>query len=349
MMQDKNKLDDMTKKYKEEMMRLYKSKPKPPASAPQQAQTVQPPASGTAAAVKSQPEAKLLPAQTSPVPVQSEAKEVCKEDTAHAASGQKSQSVSPPSAGTNVRDLSKPPMPKIPADYQNRKNPQSTQSPSSAETAEETAAAAASSKFPTAEEILRSENSAEGTSAKPSDNHNQGNYNAAGQPTSMADNTGTSAGDERINESYPDENTDFSSVDTGENFASENPPDMSGQGYLQIEVTTASGAVPVRDATVIITEQTDGLDSLIGMVITDENGTTPIVPLAAPPQSFSESPDPAERPYSEYNISVYKKGFYSIPKLTVPVFDTIKSIQPVSVIPLAEFERNGSEVPNENR
>lgn len=346
MMQDKNKLDDMTKKYKEEMMRLYKSKPKPPASAPQQAQTVQTSASETETAVKSQPEAKLLPAQTSPVPVQSEAKEVCKDDTAHTTAEQKSQSVSAPDAGTNVRDLSKPPMPKIPTDYQNR---QSTQSTSSAGTAAETAAAAASSKFPTAEEILRSETAAAETSPKPSDNHNQGNYNAAGQPTSQTDNTGTSAGDERINESYPDENTDFSSVDTGENFTGENPPDMSGQGYLQIEVTTASGAIPVRDATVIITEQTDGLDSLIGMVITDENGTTPIVPLAAPPQSFSESPDPAERPYSEYNISVYKKGFYSIPKLTVPVFDTIKSIQPVSVIPLAEFERNGSEVPNENR
>lgn len=345
MMQDKNKLDDMTKKYKEEMMRLYKSKPKPPASAPQQAQTVQTPASETAAAVKPQPEAKLLPAQTSSASARSEAKEVCKDDTAHTAAEQKSQSDSPQPAGTNVRDLSKPPMPKIPLDYQNR---QSTQNPSSDGTAGETAAAA-SSKFPTAEEILRNENAASETSPKPSDNHNQGNYNAAGQPASRLDNTNASAGDERINESYPDENTDFSSVDTGENFAGENPPDMSGQGYLQIEVTTASGAVPVRNATVIITEQTNGLDSLIGMVITDENGTTPIVPLAAPPQSFSESPDPAERPYSEYNISVYKKGFYSIPKLTVPVFDTIKSIQPVSVIPLAEFERNGSEVPNENR
>lgn len=346
MMQDKNKLDDMTKKYKEEMMRLYKSKPKPPASAPQQAQTVQPPASETAAAVKSQPEAKLLPAQTSPAPARSEASEVCKDDTAHAAAEQKSQSVSPPAAGTNVRDLSKPPMPKIPLNYRNMHN---TQSPASDGTGAETAAAVTSSKFPTAEEILRSENSAAGTSPKPPDSHNQGNYNAAGQPTSRADNTSASAGDERINESYPDENTDFSSVDTGENFTGENPPDMSGQGYLQIEVTTASGAVPVRDATVIITEQTDGLDSLIGMVITDENGTTPIVPLAAPPQSFSESPDPAERPYSEYNISVYKKGFYSIPKLTVPVFDTIKSIQPVSVIPLAEFERGGAETPNESR
>ncbi|MBD5145207.1 MAG: hypothetical protein HDT21_04740 [Ruminococcus sp.] len=346
MMQDKNKLDDMTKKYKEEMMRLYKSKPKPPAAAPQQAQTAQTSASGTAADVKSQPEARILPARTSPAPVRSEAKEVCKDDTANTAAESKSQSVTQPSAGTNVRDLSKPPMPKIPTDYQKR---QSTQASASAETTAETAAAVTSSKFPTAEEILRGENANAGTTVKPSDTHNQGNYNAAGQPTSQADNTNASVGDERINESYPDENTDFSSVDTGENFTGENPTDMSGQGYLQIEVTTASGAIPVRDATVIITEQNDGVDSLIGMVITDENGTTPIVPLAAPSQSFSESPDPAERPYSEYNISVYKKGFYSIPKLTVPVFDTIKSIQPVSVIPLAEFERSGSEIPNENR
>lgn len=41
MMQDKNNLDDMAKKYKEEMMRLYSRKPKPAASASQQRQNVQ--------------------------------------------------------------------------------------------------------------------------------------------------------------------------------------------------------------------------------------------------------------------------------------------------------------------
>ncbi len=237
-------------------------------------------------------------------------------------------------------------MPEIPAEYPDagvkKEVPQNSSSP----------------KFPTADEILRNENTAETvrtpppssaareSRSAPQEEHNQGNYSAASPRN--ADMDGNS-GDMQLNESYPNENTDFSAVDSDDVFASENPPDMSGQGYLQIEVTTASGAIPVRGATVIISETTDGVDSLIGMVITDENGTTPIVPLSAPPQSLSESPDPLEKPYSEYNISVYKKGFYSIPKLTVPIFDTIKSIQPVSVIPLAESELNGAEIPNERR
>ncbi|MCM1023292.1 MAG: hypothetical protein NC395_04455 [Prevotella sp.] len=341
MMQDKNNLDDMAKKYKEEMMRLYSKKPKsavqtvPAAvSSPPSGQT-----SHAAASVASEKQAqtvRLMPAQTAAssrsAPSASSAA-VHKQPAAASSDGISEE---------RRRELSQPPMPEIPQNYPDAgvKSAETSNSPAP--------------KFPPAEELIRGETterpartSAENTvpenRSAVSEEHNQGNYTAAEPP---AANTDSSAEPPQVNESYPDENTDFSSVNTGENFTGENPPDMSGQGYLQIEVTTASGAIPVRDATVIITEKTDGVDALIGMVVTDENGTTPVVPLPAPPQALSEAPDPSERPYSEYNISVYKKGFYSIPQLTVPVFDTIKSIQPVSVIPLAEFERSGAEVPN---
>ncbi len=361
MMQDKNNLDDMAKKYKEEMMRLYSRKPKPAASASPQrqnvqsktAQPVQPVQSIQAVqavqASQAAQSVQSVQAGTRPVAVPAAAK------TEQTASVPVVNSSDPISAerkrparipAVNYRDLSNPPMPEIPAEYPDagikKEAPQSS----------------SSSKFPSADEILRTESAAEPVRTPPpssaaresrsalQEEHNQGNYSAASPHNADMDG---SSGDMQLNESYPDENTDFSAVDSNDVFASENPPDMSGQGYLQIEVTTASGAIPVRGATVIISESTDGVDSLIGMVITDENGTTPIVPLSAPPQSLSESPDPLEKPYSEYNISVYKKGFYSIPKLTVPIFDTIKSIQPVSVIPLAESELNGAETPNERR
>ncbi len=360
-MQDKNNLDDMAKKYKEEMMRLYSRKPKPAASASPQrqnvqsktAQPVQPVQSIQAVqavqASQAAQSVQSVQAGTRPVSVPAAAK------TEQTASVPVVNSSDPISAerkrparipAVNYRDLSNPPMPEIPAEYPDagikKEAPQSS----------------SSSKFPSADEILRTESAAEPVRTPPpssaaresrsalQEEHNQGNYSAASPHNADMDG---SSGDMQLNESYPDENTDFSAVDSNDVFASENPPDMSGQGYLQIEVTTASGAIPVRGATVIISESTDGVDSLIGMVITDENGTTPIVPLSAPPQSLSESPDPLEKPYSEYNISVYKKGFYSIPKLTVPIFDTIKSIQPVSVIPLAESELNGAETPNERR
>lgn len=351
MMQEKNNLDDMAKKYKEEMMRLYSRKPKPPVSAPQPKQTVQAKAVQPAAenvSVK-EPEARIMPVQTSARPVQTVSMSAPASEKHTSSRRESSEQLSE----ADIRELSNPPMPEIPQNYQDagvKKTAAPSVSPSS-------------SKFPSADEILRSEISnnvvspqtrqpasmvPEARSVIPEE-HNQGNYNAANQPVPQDEDMTDISELRQIDESYPNENTDFSAVDTGEEFSNENPPDMSGQGYLQIEVTTASGAIPVRDATVIISESSNGEDHLIGMIITDENGTTPIVPLPAPPQSLSEAPDPSEKPYSEYNISVYKKGFYSIPKLTVPIFDTIKSIQPVSVIPLAEFEFNGAEIPNERR
>lgn len=377
MMQDKNNLDDMAKKYKEEMMRLYSRKSRQTAPAAPPKQTVQ-----TRAAAAESSAVRHMPVQNAemsekaaPKPVQTVSETVRNSaDTAdrqnrHNEQRERSTHISE----ERLRDLSHPPMPEIPKNYPDagvRKNNSQTSASSNLPEAEKNPTAGkfpsvekfpSAEKFPPAEEIMRNENasrpaqtvqtadSAREIRSVPSMEHNQGNYNAAAQPVPQDGDMSDISENLRIDESYPNENTDFSAVDTGEEFSNENPPDMSGQGYLQIEVTTASGAIPVRDATVIISESSNGEEHLIGMIITDENGTTPIVPLPAPPQSLSEAPDPSEKPYSEYNISVYKKGFYSIPKLTVPIFDTIKSIQPVSVIPLAEFDRNGSEIPNEKR
>lgn len=377
MMQDKNNLDDMAKKYKEEMMRLYSRKSVQTAPAAPPKQTVQiHSAAAENSAVRHMPvqtaemsaKAAPKPAQTASETARSPADTADRQDR-HNEQRERSAQLSE----ERLRDLSHPPMPEIPKNYPDagvrKNNTQNSASSNLPETEKNPTAEKFPSmekfptaeKFPPAEEIMRSENAARSDRtvqnadpapeirSVPSTEHNQGNYNAAAQPVPRDGDMSDIPESLRIDESYPDENTDFSSVDTGEEFPNENPPDMSGQGYLQIEVTTASGAIPVRDATVIISESSNGEDHLIGMIITDENGTTPIVPLPAPSQSLSEAPDPSEKPYSEYNISVYKKGFYSIPKLTVPIFDTIKSIQPVSVIPLAEFDRNGSKIPNEKR
>lgn len=339
-MQDK-KLDDMTKKYKEEMMRLYSKNRTANSASPPRA-VPQPETAGIREkAVTVRPSEKPAPTpQSAP--------------TSWSAQPVHRLPVSPPDNNgrqnkkvLSEEALSHPPMPEIPKNYVSAES--HTESSSSA-------------KFPSPEEILKRETS--GTDAvpaavkevpeprfAPAEEHNQGNYDFS--PVQGTDGSGDIDADmqEEIqpNVSYPDENTDFSAVDQNGDFPEDNPSDMSGQGYLQVEATTASRAVPVRDATVVVTEMSDGKEALIGMLITDENGATPVIPLSAPSRTLSESPDPSERPYSEYNIKVYKQGFYTVPLLTVPIFDGIKSIQPVSMIPLAEFELEGAGEPNETR
>lgn len=114
---------------------------------------------------------------------------------------------------------------------------------------------------------------------------------------------------------------------------------MNGTGLIQVEVTAAGQAIPIPNATVIITQKNDKGNSLLYMLITDDSGLAEAVPLPAPDKKYSESPDEVRKPFAEYQVGVYAPGFYTVPEITVPVFSTIKSIQPVQMIPLAELDR----------
>ncbi len=383
-MQDKN-LNDLTKKYKEEMMRLYSRNRTPAVSVPQ---NTMPPKNERITGNVRPPQ--TMSSASPPKAVHSEKpaaedmrpREKTENIVRNSPRTLYSRADAPKETVLPEERLSHPPMPEIPKNYSaqsaqgtrgaqtaqgNRSERSIRQSPARpTPKADKTEKRPAASKFPSAEELLNGvsddlnvpsmADTAEDTRLPeprfvPTEEHNQGNYDFSPVPgASDTEDFGTDMQGEIIpNESYPNEDTDFSAVDQNDEFPEDNPNDMSGQGYLQVEVTTASRAVPVQDATVIITESVNGMDSLIGMAVTDENGGTPVIPLSAPLKSFSEAPDPSERPYSEYNIRVYKQGFYTVPQLTVPIFDSIKSIQPVSLIPLAEFELEGAGEPNENR
>lgn len=112
-------------------------------------------------------------------------------------------------------------------------------------------------------------------------------------------------------------------------------PDESGIGYIKAEVTTGSGAVPIENAVVLITKKDNGRTYLLKMLISDESGSTETAALPAPNVSFSETPDPSEKPFADYFISAYADGFYAENDMEVPVFSGVKSIQPIALIPKA--------------
>lgn len=112
-------------------------------------------------------------------------------------------------------------------------------------------------------------------------------------------------------------------------------PDESGVGYITAEVTTGGGAVPIENAVVLITKKQGGKNYLLKMLVTDESGSTSTVALPAPNASFSETPEPSEKPYADYYLSVYADGYYAQGDREVPVFSGVKSIQPIALIPKA--------------
>ncbi|MCL2054668.1 MAG: hypothetical protein FWG90_09605 [Oscillospiraceae bacterium] len=121
------------------------------------------------------------------------------------------------------------------------------------------------------------------------------------------------------------------------------PERWSGTGILQVEVTSAGGALPVEGASVVVKRRSADGDYFVSFKFTDDSGKTEDIPLSAPPPELSLRPETADVSFSVYLVSVYKKGFYPIIDLDVPIFATVKSIQPVNFIPAAKIEPERNE------
>ena len=117
--------------------------------------------------------------------------------------------------------------------------------------------------------------------------------------------------------------------------------ETSGTGYLYIKASTASGAIPIEGATVNVRGSEQENSGIILSLITNSAGATPKVPLPAPPRRLSESPS-VVIPYALYDVDVFKNGYTPLHFKDVAVFDSVTSIQPAIMIPLADGEANQS-------
>jgi hypothetical protein len=124
--------------------------------------------------------------------------------------------------------------------------------------------------------------------------------------------------------------------DTGYIEAPDFSEETMGTGYLRVQVHTANRAIPVPDAMLIITEETPLGRKLVRMSITDENGYSDLIPLEVPVYPLDEFPNPENKPYRDYRLSAFADGYYIVPRIEVPIFSDVKSLQSVEMVPLAE-------------
>lgn len=320
-MQDNTNLDTMAKKYKEEMMRIYNAK-RPAAAEKYSAESIQPAASAVnPAPVVKNPEAYTAVSGTAqekpntaadtsapkgisetdrarlmnpPMPQIPNAAEKCAKPVKPSMPEIAGIGASIESTAENRIDtarLSTPPMPEIPFKTANDS---------------EYAGYSSKPKFPTAEELIAMDGgnvpetantrSARFESAS-SGEHNQGNYGFSVFP----------------DDEYKKEVQDFGGYDDDDLF-------IVAQGYLQVEVTAENGD-PIDSAEIAVTEKIGDMDTLIVTLVTDSEGKTESIAL----------PIPSKVKSCDYMITVYKEGYYTVYNLTVPIFDTIKSVQPVTM------------------
>lgn len=184
-------------------------------------------------------------------------------------------------------------------------------------------------KFPSPDEILAAEQDKDtALSVMASVNEGKGNYGSAQEEAIQDENP--------IEPLYTDTQKD-------QPFE-----EMTGKGYIKAEITTAGGAIPIENASVLITRRENGRTLLVKMLLTDASGTTETAELPAPDIIYSETPEPDSKPFAEYILSVFADGFYAVPEIILPVFTTVKSIQPISLVPLAKFDSPDSQPSDRN-
>lgn len=92
-----------------------------------------------------------------------------------------------------------------------------------------------------------------------------------------------------------------------------------GEGYLKLEVS--GGGQPLDCALAAVFRGADSGDVLVATFFTDAKGETEVITL--PVLDLDE----------KYVVTVAKEGFYAVRDLEIPIFDSIKSIQPVELKP----------------
>ena len=111
---------------------------------------------------------------------------------------------------------------------------------------------------------------------------------------------------------------------------------QTNHGQLVVQVSAASGAVPIKGASVIVrAANEDGTSMILSVLQTDESGITQPISVETPPLSESLTPG-GKKPYSEIMTEVFADGYYASVNLNIPIYPGITSIQPVSLIPLPD-------------
>lgn len=118
--------------------------------------------------------------------------------------------------------------------------------------------------------------------------------------------------------------------------------DLIDKGRLSVQVTSALGLIPIRNARIQIS-YTNAPETVVEQVTTNESGETETIELPAPPVELSQEPSEI-RPYSDYNLTVTAEGYEPVTIEGSEILSGELSIQPVRMNPLEEENMVSSDI-----
>ena len=108
-----------------------------------------------------------------------------------------------------------------------------------------------------------------------------------------------------------------------------------GTGYLVVQVTTGNSAIPLKGASVTVSQKRAGDTVVLYELTTGRDGKAPQVALPAPSRSDAQRAA-TEPPYATYHIAVALPGYTAAEYNEVPIFDGIIAMQQADLVPLPE-------------
>ncbi len=107
-------------------------------------------------------------------------------------------------------------------------------------------------------------------------------------------------------------------------------------GTLLVRVSTAGIFIPVEGADIRISGAREENRYVQYFLTSDRSGLAEKIMLPTPATYLSLTPG-NPRGYADYNIEVYKNGFYPAVYQNVPLFPGITSVQAVELIPMPPY------------
>lgn len=115
-------------------------------------------------------------------------------------------------------------------------------------------------------------------------------------------------------------------------------------GSLVLEIRTANNSLPVDDCTAEVTDENG--NELYTQTLNQSNaGLTAVFSLESPDKSRSLDPDNTLPPYSIYDVRVKGNGFYNVIFKKIQIFESMKAVLTVEMLPLPATVRSADELP----
>ena len=115
-------------------------------------------------------------------------------------------------------------------------------------------------------------------------------------------------------------------------------------GTFIVYTSSASGAIPIEGARVVIKGAGEENRYEEFSQITNRDGLTAPITLITPARANSITPTPQSDAYATYDVEISKDGYFSKKIFNVSVFPGTRSYLPVNMIPIG----NDYDAPEEN-